>query len=401
MSATCFVFRFIRVETFWWDGVFYAPCIPADRPERQRFDLSPLTQDIPRTIFAVLFIGGLIAGSLWIIHPFLPAMIWATMIVVATWPILLRIQEWLWGRRWLAVAVMTCLLLLVFVVPLSLAIGTIIANADAIAGWAEALSELKLSTPPGWIQTLPLVGKRAAQAWEDLAASGQEDLAKKLAPYAAGVVRWFVEQLGSFGMMAFQFLLTVGIAAILFATGETVTEGVRRFGRRLAGAYGDDAVTLAGQAIRGVALGVVGTAFFQATLGGIGLAVAGVPFAALLTAILFLLCVAQIGPFPVLLVGIGWLYWSGDVGWAAALLAWSIMVGTVDNVIRPILIKKGADLPLFLILTGVIGGLITFGLVGIFIGPMLLAVSYRLLVAWVGDQGLEPLPVAGRMDQKG
>ena len=97
---------------------------------------SPLTQDITRTILAVLFIGGLIAGSLWILLPFLPAVIWASMIAVATWPILLRVQGWLWGRRWLAVTALTSALLLLFVVPLSLAVGTIVANADVIAGWA-------------------------------------------------------------------------------------------------------------------------------------------------------------------------------------------------------------------------------------------------------------------------
>ncbi|MGH7184608.1 MAG: AI-2E family transporter YdiK [Nitrospiraceae bacterium] len=351
-----------------------------------------ITQDITRTILAVLFIGGLIAGSLWILLPFLPAVIWATMIAVAMWPVLLRVQGWLWGRRWLAVTALTSLLLLLFVVPLSLAVGTIVANADVIAGWAGALSTVKLSQPPAWVETLPLVGKRVAQTWGELAASGQEELENKLAPYAAGLVRWFVEQLGSFGMIAMQFLLTVAIAAILFATGETVADGVRRFGRRLAGVYGDNAVVLAGQAIRGVALGVVVTAFVQATLGGIGLAVAGVPFATILTAIMFLLCVAQIGPGLVLLIGVGWLYWTGFTGWATALLVWSIMVGTVDNFIRPVLIKKGADLPLLLILTGVIGGLIAFGMVGIFIGPMLLAVSYRLLEAWVCQEPAEPLP---------
>jgi predicted PurR-regulated permease PerM len=315
------------------------------------------------------------------------------MVVVATWPVLLRVQGWLWGRRWLAVAVMTCLLLLVLVVPLSLAIGTIVANVDVITGWAGALSTVKLSAPPGWVESLPFVGKRAAQAWGDLAASGQEDLAKKLAPYAAGLVRWFVEQLGSFGMMTIQFLLTVIIAAVFFATGETVAEGVRRFGRRLAGVHGENAVVLAGQAIRGVALGVVVTAFVQATLGGIGLAVAGVPFAAVLTAIMFLLAVARIGPGPVMVAAVIWLYWTGSPGWATALVVWTILVGPlVKNVLGPILMKKGAHLPLLLVLPGVLGGLIAFGLVGIFIGPMVLAVSYRLLEAWVCEELAEPLP---------
>jgi len=352
-------------------------------------------QDLTRTIFAVLFIGGLIAGSLWILWPFLPAVIWATMIVVASWPMLLRIQGWLWGRRSLAVVVMTCVLLLVLVVPLSLAIGTIVSNAHVITGWAGALTSLQLPQPPDWLQTIPLVGKRAAQAWSDLAVLGKEDLAKKLAPYAGAVVGWFVAQIGSFGMMALQFLLTVVVSAILYATGETAAGGIRHFALRLAGAQGESTVILAGKAIRGVALGVVVTAFVQAILSGIGLAVAGVPFATILTAIIFMLAVAQVGAGLVMLVAIVWLFWVGSIGWGVMLFLWTIITGPVlHNTLRPILIKKGADLPLLLVLAGVIGGLIAFGLVGIFIGPMVLAVSYRLLEAWVSEELAERPPTA-------
>jgi predicted PurR-regulated permease PerM len=346
--------------------------------------------DIPRTVFAVLFMGGLIAASVWILWPFLPALIWATMIVVATWPVLLRVQRWLWGRRSLAVIVMTVALLLVFVVPFSLAIGTIVANADEIVGWAGSLSMVKLPSAPAWLENIPLVGKRFANTWAELAASGPEEFARKLSPYAGLLVAWFAKEVGSFGMMTVQFLLTAVIAAILFASGEQAVVATCRFGQRLAGSQGESTVALAGQAIRGVAMGVVVTAFVQSVMGGIGLAVAGVPFAAILTAIMFLLAVAQIGPAPVLLIGIGWLYWQGDIGWASALLVWSILVGSLDNVLRPILIRKGADLPLLLILAGVLGGLIAFGLVGIFVGPMILAVAYRLLDAWVGDELNEP-----------
>ncbi|MGH7168028.1 MAG: AI-2E family transporter YdiK, partial [Nitrospiraceae bacterium] len=192
-------------------------------------------RDLTRTILAVLCLVGLIAVSFWILRPFLPALIWATMIVVATWPLMLRVQAILWGRRWLAVTVMTMALLLVFVVPFSLAIGTIIANADEIVGWVRSLGTIQLPAPPDWLQAVPVIGRKAASAWREFAASGPEELGRRIAPYAEDVARWFLAEMGSFGVMAAQFLLTVVISAILFAGGETVVRGVRRFARRLAG----------------------------------------------------------------------------------------------------------------------------------------------------------------------
>jgi len=144
-------------------------------------------------------------------------------------------------------------------------------------------------------------------------------------------------------------------------------------------------VVLSAQAIRGVALGVVVTAVVQALVGGLGLLIAGVPFAAVLTALMFMLAVAQIGAGPVLVIAVIWLYWSGSPGWGTFLLVVTVVTTTMDNFLRPILIKKGADLPLLLIFAGVIGGLIAFGLIGIFVGPLVLAVSYTLLRAWIEE----------------
>jgi predicted PurR-regulated permease PerM len=139
-----------------------------------------------------------------------------------------------------------------------------------------------------------------------------------------------------------------------------------------------------------VALGVGVTALVQALLGGLGMAMAGVPFAGLLTAVMFMLCIAQVGPMPVLLGAAGWAFWDGSTGWAVFLVVWALVVGTLDNFLRPVLIKMGADLPLLLIFAGVIGGLFAFGLVGIFVGPVVLAVGYTLLEAWMGDIDLPP-----------
>ena len=346
-------------------------------------------RDIVRTTLGVLFIGLLIVSCLWILRPFIGATIWATMLVVATWPVLLWFERRLWGRRSLAVGVMSLLMLLLFVVPLMLAIGTIVSHSDVIISKVKSFAGDPLPQPPAWVSGLPLVGEKVAGLWQDAIASGASGLLARLAPYADDIFKWSVSQAGGVGFLFVQFLLTVAISALMYASGETAAAAVLRFGRRLAGAPGGAAVTLAGQAIRSVALGVGVTAIVQAGLGGIGLAIAGIPFAGLLTAAMLLMCIAQLGPSLVLFPAVAWVYWTGESGWGTFLLVWSTVVATMDNVLRPALIKRGADLPLILIFAGVIGGLLGFGLVGIFVGPVLLAVAYTLLGSWVGD-GVTP-----------
>jgi len=342
--------------------------------------------DLTRTILATLIIGGLIVASLWILRPFLAATVWATMIVVTTWPILRVLQAILWGQRWIATTVLTGALLLIFVVPLSAAIGTIVANAGDIVDWASQLSEVRLPPPPDFVGNIPIIGAKVAAIWREYADKGSAELAEIVRPYAVRVTSWFVTEVGNFGLVGLQFLLTVVISAILYMSGDRTARYVCRFGRRLAGERGEHVVRLAGQAIRGVALGVVVTALVQSVLGGIGLAIAGVPFAAVLTAVMLMLALAQIGPLPVLAGGLVWLWWHDNTGWFVALLIWTIAVGSLDNILRPILIKRGADLPLLLIFAGVIGGLFAFGLLGLFVGPVLLAVAYTLLDAWVVEE---------------
>ena len=145
------------------------------------------------------------------------------------------------------------------------------------------------------------------------------------------------------------------------------------------------AVSLGAQAVRAVALGVVVTAILQSALAGIGFAIAGVPFASILTALAFILAVAQVGASPVLIGGVIWVYATKGAGWGTVFLVWAVFCGTFDNFLRPLLIKRGADLPLLLIFAGVVGGLIAFGVVGLFIGPVVLAVAYMLLIDWMSE----------------
>jgi predicted PurR-regulated permease PerM len=364
---------------------------PADAPviaeaAEQGLALPRSREDIARTTLAVFFMVGLAAAALWIMKPFVPALVWATMIVVATWPLMVRAQLRLWHSRTLAVVVMTIALLLTFVIPFLAAIAVIVAHASDIGGWIREIPNLRLPGPPAWIEALPLVGPRLWSAWNDAAAAAPQAITRWIEPYASSVAHWTLAQVGSLGLIIVQFLLTVILSAILFARGEQAAAGVIGFFRRLAGNHGENVVVLAAQAIRGVALGVVVTALVQSLLGGIGLAVAGVPFPGLLTAIMFLLAVAQIGPAPVLLGAVVWVYATSDSAWVpSVLLVWSLAVGAMDNVLRPILIKRGGQLPLLIVFAGVIGGLLGFGLAGIFVGPVVLAVVYTLLKAWVSD----------------
>lgn len=347
--------------------------------------MTDVRRDLTRNTLAISVIVGLALLSLWVLRPFLAAGVWAAMIVVATWPLLLGLESRLGGRRSIAIGILTIGMLFLLVLPLWLAVDTISDHADVLTASADRLAHEGLPQPPDWVAGLPLVGDSLSGLWAQLAAGGPAGIVAKVTPYAADTGKWVLAQVGGIGGMLVQCLLVVTIAAIMYAGGEDAARLVRRFGRRLAGTRGENVVILAGQAIRGVALGVGVTALVQTVLGGLGLALAGIPLAGLLSAVLLMLCIAQVGPLPVLLPAAGWLLWSGDTSWAIFLGVWSVIVAGLDNFLRPVLIRRGADLPLLLIFAGVIGGMLGFGLIGIFVGPVVLAVTWTLLQAWIAD----------------
>jgi predicted PurR-regulated permease PerM len=186
--------------------------------------------------------------------------------------------------------------------------------------------------------------------------------------------------------MILQFLLVVIISVILYLNGETAARGVRRFAIRLAGVNGETAVILAAATIRGVAMAVIGTAIVQTVIAGVGLFIASVPNAGLLVAVVLIFNLAQLGPWLVMLPAIAWKFYIGDSSWGVVLLAFTLVAGTIDNFVRPMLIRKGADLPLLIIFAGVIGGIISFGFMGLFVGPVVLAVTFVLVRDWVNNQ---------------
>jgi predicted PurR-regulated permease PerM len=341
--------------------------------------------EISRIMLLVICIGLLLTGSLWILLPFLFALAWATMIVIATWPILLKVQQAAGGRRWVGVVVMTILALATFVGPLLAAVSTMFDAATNSPAVLRDLVARGLGPPPAWVANLPVVGARVTEKWTALAGAGPEALVETLRPYAASATSWVLALTGGVGAMLLQMLLTIALSAILYGSGETAAGGVLAFAHRIGGTRAEDTVQLAAKAVRSVALGVLVTALVQSALAGLGLWVSGVPHPGLFTAIAFVLAVAQLGPVLVLAPAVFWLYWSGHPGWATALLVWSLPVIALDNVLRPILIRRGVELPMLLIIAGVIGGLIGFGVIGLFVGPVVLAASYTLLRSWIAE----------------
>jgi predicted PurR-regulated permease PerM len=342
--------------------------------------------DLTRTMLAALFFAALLGAAFLILRPFLSAMIWATALVIATWPLMRRLQHLLWGRRGLAVAIMTLGLVVILVAPLWFAVDAIVGHAGQFKDWVQRLTAMtEMPPPPGWLSGFPLIGDPAARLWQDVVTTDLGEIMPKLRPYAGVAAEWVIGTVGNFGLAFAQFLLAVVFAAVLYARGETAGLIVLRFSHRLAGDRGERSVRLAMQATRSVALGIVVTAIVQAAIATLGLLLAGVPFVQILSAVTFILCIAQLGPALVLIPAAIWMYATSNPTGGTILVVFAIPAMTLDNVLRPLLIKRGANLSLLLVLLGVVGGLLAFGLLGIFIGPIVLAVTYELALEWIAE----------------
>ena len=345
--------------------------------------------DITRIVLQVLFIGLLLAGSLWTLLPFLGGLVWAATVVIATWPLLLNVRARMGKRPWLAVVIMTGLALLAVILPFAFAVSTLL---DVAHRGPEVLGEFLtrgLGPPPEWLGKIPAVGNQLVAKWQEIAAGGRDGLIEAARPYMGAAAQWAISITGGIGMVSINILLTIALVAILYAQGEIAARGALAFGYRLGGDRGMEVIRLAAQAVRSVALGVVVTALVQSVLAGIALWLCGVPGAGILAALVFMLGIAQLGPLPVLIPAIAWLFWTDHfvAGWV--LIGLAIPIGMLDNVLRPILIRRGVQLPMLLIIAGVIGGLLGFGVMGLFVGPVLLAATYTLGKSWVSE-GLPP-----------
>jgi predicted PurR-regulated permease PerM len=354
---------------------------PQPQPEPPRQTVRP-TVDLARIVLAVGALVMLVGGSLYIVHPFVPALIWGSTIVVTTWPLMLAIQQRLGGRRWIAVTVMLLLEIVVICIPTYGAVSTLADHSAEIMKFVEGLPNYALPSPPHWLSDVPLIG-RFTQEWQRLSDAGPGGILAKVEPYAAVVAKWLLVQMGLVGAFAVHLILMIIVCGLLYGKGEAAVSLVTALALRVAPGNGANIVHLTGQSIRAIALGVVVTALVQASLGAAGVWLAGIPFAGVLSALMLVMCLIQLGPLLPMLGCVIWLFMHDSQLTAIVLLVWTIGVSALDNILRPILIRRAVALPMVLILSGVLGGLIAIGAVGLFIGPVILAVTYHLLLAWI------------------
>lgn len=351
---------------------------------------TPATSDLTRTFLVILIIAILITGSVWTVLAFLAALVWASTLVISTWPLLLKFQRMLGGSRAAATAVMTLLIAVVFIVPFALAASVLLDAALEAVDLARTLTSKGIPPPPAWLDRFPLISRQLVTRWQELSAAGADAALEAIRPYVRSTAALVVSITGGFAMIAVHFLLIIIIVPILYTNGEAAARGMLMFAWRIGRERAENSMRLAAHAVRGVALGVVVTALIQSVLAGVGLLLTGVPRAGLLAAILFVMCVAQLGPLLVLVPAIIWLFASGQQVMGAVLILFTLGAVISDNVLKPILIRRGVELPLLLIIAGVIGGMLSFGVMGLFIGPVLLAVTYTLLVEWVRSDPAGP-----------
>jgi predicted PurR-regulated permease PerM len=330
-------------------------------------------------------VGLLVLGCLLVLRPFLAAVLFAACVVISTWPLYQNVLARFKGRRSLAALTMTLSLTLLVVIPLALVANNLADNVSAAYTQVTSALQHGQLLPPGWVRELPLVGPWIDEYLRGLVASRDSMMA--LAQRMIEPARHYLLTGGiMLGTGVVQMSLAAFVSFFFYRDGETLRHVLWILMRRVMGEEAGDSVSeTVSVTVRGVMYGLLGTALAQALVAAIGFAIAGVPAVPLLSVLVFVSSVAPVGP-PVVWGGAAlWLFAQGQTGWGIFMLVWgTVLISGVDNVVRPMLISRGSSLPFLLTLLGVLGGVIAFGFVGMFIGPTLLAVGYSLISHWTG-----------------
>ena len=329
---------------------------------------------------AAVFI--LVAGCFLVLRPFLAATLLAAVVCVSTWPVYVWLLHRMKDRKNLAALTMTLSLVLVVILPLALVAYNLADNVTAFYDWMKQAVEAGPIEPPAWLKGVPLIGGSVAEYWHLIATSQQDmdALAKRLLEPARSFLL-------AGGILLGQGVLEMSLAAFVsfffYRDGVALVNFLNAAMDRVVGVHAADVLRIINNTVQSVMYGLLGTALAQGFVATIGFAIAGIPAALLLGVITALLSLIPVGP-PLIWGSVAiWLFYQGAVGWGIFMLLWGLfLISGVDNVVKPLIISHGSNLPYILGLFGVIGGVLAFGFIGVFIGPTLLAVGYSLIQEW-------------------
>jgi predicted PurR-regulated permease PerM len=343
--------------------------------------MSPLRSKLEQNLgWAVLLV--LLAGCLIVLRPFVSALLWAVILSFSSWPVYRRLLGLLGNRRTLAALLMTLAMILIILLPFVIVGTTLVDNVNQLTDAAKRWAENGPPAPPEWLAKVPVVGQRVTDYWQSLAADTSKlwtESQRFIEPASA----WLLKGGLALGGGLIQLALSICIAFFLFRDGVSVAKRLIDMVDRIGGERGKHLLTVAGKTVRGVVYGILGTALLQAIMTGIGLLIAGVPGAMLLALLTFFVSVVPVvGTGLIWIPAALWLFHQGLTGWGIFMLIWGVGVANIDNFVKPWLISQGSDMPFILIFFGVVGGALAFGFIGVFIGPTLLAVGFRLLEEW-------------------
>ena len=323
----------------------------------------------------------LIALCLWIIAPFVTLVIWAVIIAVAVFPGHQKLAAMLGGREKLSAAVLVIAGLLILVVPTWLMTESSVAAAKSV-GASMQQGAITISPPADKVEDWPLIGKRVHGLWSQ-AAEDLEGLVNQFQPQLVAVGETVIKSIGSVVLGVVQFVISIFIAGVFLLGAREGYRASCAFATALAGERGRGLTDMAIATIRSVSKGVVGVAIIQALLAGIGLLVMGVPAAGIWAALVLVLAVVQLPPLLVLGPIAVWVFSVSDPIPATLFAIYAVVVSLCDSALKPLFLGRGMDIPMLVILIGALGGAISAGLLGLFLGPVVLAVGYKVIIEWI------------------
>jgi len=340
-------------------------------------------------VLMALLLGGIGIGCVMVLYPFISSLLWAAILAFTTWPVFEWLRAHLHLRRTPAAGLMVALTAVMVVLPLVIATP----SADDISlmrHMTEAAVRAGLPAAPGWVDGIPFVGSTFAGIWNSWVADISEML-QAMKPYLGFALEGGLDLLLGITRGVLLFILALFVAFFFYIYGEPIAERLTDLLRRIAAERADRLIEVTGATVRGVVYGILGTAVVQGILTAFGLWLSGVPQSVLLGAVAGFLAVLPVGAPLVWIPAALWLMSSGHLGWGIFLAVYGVVaISGADSLIRPWFIARGAQLPFVLTVLGVLGGALAFGLLGIFLGPVLLGVGYTLVNEWATPANPSP-----------